>query len=285
MLFQHQNSGVKMRESLQRYMDEVGSAGSPKQGGLFGAEEPESKIEVLKRAFQDQENSGSATLGVMGAVGAVGGLGLMASQYSQDQQQLAETTSNPELLLESLSENLKSFGKAAPKTTQLVQQKALQALQFLQEKAPSNPLEGQYIGTAPKWRPSDTELTRFERYLTAIDNPLSILEELKAGKLNTETVETVKTLYPYLYQQIQEKMLDALSNRAEALPYAKTMLLSKLLGVPGNPTIQPQFIAQIQAMHRQSSQEQSEKNQVEELNRKSRLAQSSSTRFQYLSQS
>jgi hypothetical protein len=97
-----------------------------------------------------------------------------------------------------------------------------------------------------RWRPSDTEIARFARYVRAAEQPLSILHDLEAGTLTREAVETVKELYPKLYGQIGQSLFMRAAELRETVPYAARVQLSILFGKPVDATTRPDFVAEMQ---------------------------------------
>ena len=50
----------------------------------------------------------------------------------------------------------------------------------------------------------------------AAENPLSVLDDLEAGRLSTASVQTVRDLYPDLYAEMQQKVMDKVADNAAA---------------------------------------------------------------------
>jgi len=160
---------------------------------------------------------------------------------------LEELSGNPEKMLERITINTLRFSKAAPQTAAYIQQVATAASNFLQSKLPrqvSN--RGALDILKPKYVPSSLEVAKFERYLEAIEEPLSILKDLETNSLTREKVEAVQAVYPQLYQQIQEKTMDALAKQGEDVPYKKRIQLGILLDIPSDISLIPENIAALQ---------------------------------------
>lgn len=89
----------------------------------------------------------------------------------------------------------------------------------------------------------------FLEAVRTVQDPLSVLDSLKAGKISKGQVEALKAVYPSLYGQIQTEVQAQLDARTEPLPYRKALELSTLLGVVGSPTLDPRFIKAVQASY------------------------------------
>lgn len=96
------------------------------------------------------------------------------------------------------------------------------------------------------WKPSDSEVALFERKVQAINNPLSILDDLNKGTLRRESVEAVKTIYPKLFSQIQNKITDHLMKNPTQVPYSSRLKLSMLMELPLGDELLPQNIQYLQ---------------------------------------
>ena len=150
----------------------------------------------------------------------------------------------------------KPFQEAAPQMTQTMVEKQLQAAMYLYSKMPKNPSAGMTMNEAiDDWHPSDQEIALFERYVKAAQDPLSVLDDLKAGTLTREGVDTVKALYPKLYESIQSQTIEHLATLQTKLPYYQRINLSVLLSLPVDQSMTPAFITQMQGYYAGSVQQ------------------------------
>lgn len=150
----------------------------------------------------------------------------------------------------------KSFQDAAPQMTQTMVDKQLEAAMYLHSKMPKNPSQGQTLNEAiDDWHPSDQDIATFERYVKAAQDPLSVLDDMKAGTLTREGVETLKVLYPRLYGSIQTQTIEHLATLQVKLPYYQRINLSVLLGLPVDQSMTPSFVTQMQGYYAGSVQQ------------------------------
>lgn len=165
--------------------------------------------------------------------------------FKQISESLNELTQNPEKLLTHLSENnaLKLTG-AAPNTAVAVDSTLITAISFLQGKMPKDASSGTNLFKR-KWEPSSLELAKFERYLEAVENPLSVINDLQSGTLTREAVEAVKVVYPDLYTRIQNEAVEYITQNQD-VPYEKRLQIGVLLDVPSDASIIPENIIGLQ---------------------------------------
>jgi hypothetical protein len=140
---------------------------------------------------------------------------------------------------------------AAPQTAELVGNRAISAIQFLQSQIPKRPYEAIFpTETQKPYEPSSMELAKFERYIQVVDNPLSVLQDLEAGTLTQDHVKALKAVYPRMYSEIKQSVLAGLQSKAEAdVPYSKKVQISILFGVPVDASLIGRNIAGMQAMY------------------------------------
>ena len=155
--------------------------------------------------------------------------------------ELRDFVSNPTLAAERLKKNTDAVADVAPNLAGAIQQKAVNAANFLYDKAPK-----QIRGTsllANKYKPSEVELVRFERYVEAVLDPLVMLRDLRRGVLTRETVEAVQTCYPEMYQKVVVMLAQQIPNLRQRLPYKDRINLSVLFEIPVDETMEPDFVA------------------------------------------
>jgi hypothetical protein len=157
---------------------------------------------------------------------------------------LRQLSAQPELFVQNLQKSTEGLQKLDPMTNQAVANLAMQAVQFLQSKAPKPPAQ-EMFGKRP-FRPSDAELARFNRYVQAVENPVVVLADLQKGILTKEQVEAIRVVYPGLYRVMVERITDHVSKHPEQLTYAQKLQLGTLLGVPVTTSADRAYIAALQ---------------------------------------
>lgn len=156
----------------------------------------------------------------------------MTRDYEQRLKDIQETALNPEKYSMAIQENTKGLAAVDPDLQQSIANTSMEAADFLSTKAPKNPFEGSMISGKIKWKPSDSELSKFNRYLKAIDDPFSVLIDLEQDLLTQEAVEAVKTIYPNLYAKMSEKLIEQIAEDGQEMPFVKQLQVSLFLGQP-----------------------------------------------------
>lgn len=149
--------------------------------------------------------------------------------------------------------NRGNISVAAPQTDSVVKVRLHSAIAFLDAVMPRESASNSvFAHMRRKWNPSTQQLSKFERYLKAVEQPLSVLEDLESGKINREGVEAIKNVYPNLYQRIQEKVMERISQDPESLTYQKRLQLGILLDIPTDTALVPENIQALQAYFKEA---------------------------------
>lgn len=150
-----------------------------------------------------------------------------------------------------IHENLAGLRAAQPKLADQVEAGLITKLQFLASKVPkaTTGMTSMLMGAAKTIDPSDTQKATFARYVAAANDPLRLLKEMRAEQVMPETIETHKALYPETLNRLRQNIIEALtdSSYASKLSYAMRQQLARVCEAPTDPTLEPQFIASMQA--------------------------------------
>jgi hypothetical protein len=91
----------------------------------------------------------------------------------------------------------------------------------------------------------------YNHVLKVTEQPLSILHKVKYGTVIPEEVGAVKTIYPALYQKLQNQITEHLietKGKGAIIPYRTKIGLSAFLGSPIDTTFTPEAIQSAQPM-------------------------------------
>lgn len=160
--------------------------------------------------------------------------------------ELRRMVANPDMLADRISAQLADVERAAPGVAQAMAKKGAEVAAFLASKAPQAPAGFVELPGQPEWLPSRAEASRFGRYVRAATQPLSTLDDLRRGRLSHEAVETLRALYPKIYNQARTSIVESLAENPRALSYSEKIHLSMLLDAPLDATMRPEFMRGIQ---------------------------------------
>lgn len=170
--------------------------------------------------------------------------GKPADELEKRRAELQSALANRALTEQRLRQQLSGLFVANPSVAEAALQKAMARLEYLNGTIPKAPMPGLF--GPERYAPSATEVSKFSRIVAAAENPLVLLDELAAGRITPETVQTVKELYPEIFFEVQMGLLERIPEIREKVNYNGRIQLGILFGVPTDVVLQPQFIQKIQ---------------------------------------
>lgn len=178
------------------------------------------------------------------------------SAFKSQTEKLAELAANPDAIV-GLVQPGQTLSDAAPAVAASASATAAKAIAFLQAKMPADPNPATIPALARAWAPTDSQLSRWERHLAAVNNPQVALQELKRGAVSAETVEALKAVYPKLLVDLQQRVVEHLAEHSGQLSTAQRRGLSTLLE-GGSPADQHRALI-LQNLHRRSAAAEAQK--------------------------
>lgn len=172
-------------------------------------------------------------------------------EYERRAADLAHITTQRQTLTDHVQATTAQLAPHAPESTKALAQAAQRGATFLASKLPKATPAANGVSTfeVKKPRPSDQEVATFLRYARAVDDPMSVLEDMKAGRLSREGVESLRAVYPSMYRQIQSHVMDrvtAMQAKGTPISYARRVELGTLLGIPTDWSLTPEGVQTLQ---------------------------------------
>lgn len=153
---------------------------------------------------------------------------------------------SPDFAVDEASRRVPSM-PGAESTQSAMAAQLVKSAQFLQTKIPENPFAGETLyGANDYWEPSDFELSQFERYSDAVENPVAVLDRIADGTVMPEEMETLKAVHPKIYGRLQEQLTAAIMEPNVKIPYEQRLMLATFFDVPADPSLQPQMVYALQ---------------------------------------
>lgn len=162
-----------------------------------------------------------------------GGLIMMSypekrEKYDKIKKRL-DQLSSPDEQLNHVEKSTKDLYPVAPNISGALQRVEMQKISFLQGKAPGNT---KLAPLSAPIQPSNSELSKFFRYLDIANNPMLTLKQVATGTLVPESIETMTALYPGMLSEMRQQVMTKLASvDGEKLPYKKKLMLSGFLGM------------------------------------------------------
>lgn len=149
---------------------------------------------------------------------------------------------------EELDAQLSSVAQSDPVLAKGLSESAKRKLEFLANAAPKLPVSAAGLrGT--KAMPPSAEMAKFLRQAKIVDDPLHILDVIAAGKLTDDEAKAMQDVYPDMYEEMQAKYLEKLSEKKKPNPYWKRLQMSIFFGQPMDPSLSPSVLKVLQEQH------------------------------------
>ncbi len=182
-------------------------------------------------------------------------LGLAArigQQFEAEQTATQARQAEQELLIRAVQAQAEEASQAAPELTSAFLSTGARAQAYLSENLPK-PIElGDLHDQAEAPSIPESEKAEWLRKLGVVRDPKSVLRDLKKGTLTSGQVDTLKSVYPALYGQIQRDALQKITEaslRGEIPPYEQRAQFSTLTGIPLDASFKPEMIRAFQARY------------------------------------
>ncbi len=229
-MLKHPSELVRVLSNVERAAMKVTNSINKGASGIFKVQEmiaPVRTYGALKFASRDEKQS----------------------DHDKMNHKLSDLNANPEKMLDMLHEKTLPVYLAAPNTAQGVQGTMLRATQFLQQKLPGNNIPKAPL--SPKYKPSDSELSKWHKYFSIVENPTKALDQVASGTIVPETMETLSVVYPKMLQEMRMAVTDKLTEtmgKEIAIPYRTKLALSLFLGSDMVNSLNPKSMLATQNM-------------------------------------
>lgn len=199
--------------------------------------------EALRRSLPSRE---AVRTGVQAAK-RVATVQVSLAAFDEKVEQVLGFTSSPEQATERVSSRTERIAEAAPNVHGHMASAVQRAAAFLRARIPPAAVPApSIIPNLPRPRPSDTEIAQFMRYVRAVEDPRTVLEDLGDGQLTPEAVEALREVYPRMYGDLVQTVMEQLSETRGTVTYETRIRLGLLLGAPTDPSLDPGFVARMQ---------------------------------------
>ena len=156
-------------------------------------------------------------------------------EFKKQKDELTSLATDPTMMVVRLTENLGDLPDIAPNTSYHIGETVNRAIQYASSQIPRSPMQGMFM-TAEQPEPSNEQMARFRNIIRAIEDPLVLGDQLANGIIIPETLETVKTVYPFIYEDMKMELIKQITASPVPINFHQQNLVSKFVGV-SNPII------------------------------------------------
>jgi hypothetical protein len=122
------------------------------------------------------------------------------------------------------------LGDTAPNTAAMAAGGVAAGAQYLLDHSPKNPFEGLPPALQRPYQPPKDVIRTWLRRVEAVADPRSVFDNMRDGTVTPEAIDALKTVYPRMYQDFRERMMNRLADWKEPLPREKRAQIGQLLG-------------------------------------------------------
>lgn len=147
-------------------------------------------------------------------------------------QEKFEKYMDPNQRIEWVSATTTPIGElGAPNISAAFNKKLMETYDFLFSSFPKDNRKKSPYQKKQKYYVTNREMREFENKVSVVADPMSVLKDLEAGRLNATKVDALKVVYPRLYEMIKDKITQSVVE-AEGLDlsYDQQINLSLLMG-------------------------------------------------------
>lgn len=169
-----------------------------------------------------------------------------------------QLASNPDVFAKDVGRTLFDVNEAAPALAGLTQQQAHRAAVFLAGKQPAV-----YSDPFSTRKPvvDQIALSKYERYIEAVADPIGTLGRVADGTITLEHAEALRSVYPKIYERTQSAVLEELGASVEEgkpVPFATRVRLGITFQIATDRSLQPRVLASLTSGPDAEMQEQAE---------------------------
>ncbi len=218
------------------------------------------------RGVGDAKNALSEFL-TTGVTPGVPGIGVFVFREMEERQKRAafaeiseavqNTAHDPANMAAALGPAVDDLSQVEPETADNVGRAATMQMMYLAENLPQSP--SNILGD-PAFLTPMADIDVFLERFGALQAPETLLWALAEGSLTEESAEAVRIVYPELFTEIQiqaaEEIAEAGTRGDEDIPYVTKVAASYLLGNGIDPTLDSEFVIDMQQDSAQTQQQE-----------------------------
>ncbi|MGA7122455.1 MAG: hypothetical protein WBY94_20300, partial [Polyangiaceae bacterium] len=166
--------------------------------------------------------------------------------YARKAAEVSRAATDPQGTMARMRAMTAGIAARSPKLADSMTRTSLAGLQYLHSKLPPSPPLDPFDPNAKPLPPPPAQQESFLRAYHAVRDPISVVEAARHGQLSLEGVEALKTVFPPLYQRVQETALQEMAaGKMKDATHQQRLGMGLLLGLP-LPEFEPAYIAFMQ---------------------------------------
>lgn len=166
--------------------------------------------------------------------------------YDKRVERIQELASNTDSLVDNMTKNTQALYDSAPNISGGIHSTMINAVNYLNSKIPrpANPMFG-----SDDFEPSESQRDQFNGVYNVVNDPISVLNQVREGSLSNDQLAAVQTVYPHLMDEMRKTVMEQMTpEKVKEMTYSSKMVLAKFLGQPLDESMTPTALLSNQAV-------------------------------------
>lgn len=211
-------------------------------------------IEKTNRKIEEKVK----TIFKKGRAGVASGITSFTNTEYNERVNRIKELNNATAMMKHFEDSTAALNKSVPNISKDINNTLIAGVQYLNSKIPQ--ANEQFL-FSKKYEPNKQEIYEFTQTFKIIDDPLSILDEVKNGTLSPSSMEAMKAVHPNLLQDLQEKMVEKLNPDMD-LDYQTKLSISQFLETPLDQSMTDDSLFKYQMVLGQNTEAQKRENEA-----------------------
>jgi hypothetical protein len=226
----------------------VGMRLAEKAGGLSTMESKllaaDSRIGKAIKAIMSNKPAKLETLASASTVQSINSLGFskerdMRKSFEKTRDSVNNMVADPKYMLSNIAHSLDPVSGVAPNLTRHMALTSANGLMFLHDKMPKPKDKPSLTPLLEEPEVTEVDIRKWSRYVKAVHDPMSIIDDIQANRITKESVEAVRTVYPELYTDIQQRIVRLANENMYKFNYQQKANLSVLFELTLHGSLEP----------------------------------------------
>lgn len=170
--------------------------------------------------------------------------------FEENKEKVESWISAKDEVAENFYQDNDIFWQVAPNTASAYFKTYQRAVDFIDKKVPRG--TNDYFN---EYEPSDSEKYRFNKYVSYIENPSAIIDEIRSGSIPQQGVEVLQQVYPNMYGSLVDSFVENINkNGIKDVPFHKRVELKTKLGIDLVPNLNSNVFVTLQQNNQQAEE-------------------------------
>lgn len=180
--------------------------------------------------------------------------------FARRASELRDAVANPAATEATVRARLAPIGKEAPQTGEAMVAQAMRSIFYLANALPPQAAASPFASPLRKSVQSEVDIREFAQAVKAVNDPMSVLEDVVHGRLSMRAAAALRETNPELYNEMRVEIVRAIEeNGGKGVKYDTRLKLGLFFGEPIDPTLDPTFLQAAQSSYSQGENQQGDK--------------------------